>query len=547
MIDEAFLRSLGILIVTAAVFVMASRAIRMPAIVVYLLAGVVIGPVLGAAQISPALELISETGIALLLFLVGLELSFDKIRMFGRVAIVAGIGQVVFTSLGGFLLCWILGFDWMESLFLSTALTFSSTVVVVKLLDEKKELDSQYGRIAVGIFLVQNLVVIVFLTFLAGLGESSELTVRGMGFGVVKAFAGMACMLAFALLAARYLLPRPFRWAARSPEMLLTWSLSWCFILVLGADKLGLSLEVGAFLAGLSLAQLPYNADLRRRVHPLMNLFIAVFFVSLGIRMELGPASAQWLSTSALGLFVVFGNPFIFLILITWMGYGRQTAFLTSVTVAQISEFSFIFVGMGVAKGLVSEEILGITSVVGVITIAISAYLIIYNNALFRVFSKQGWLNWLKIISSDDVEEPKKTQDLLHGHILIVGMNTLGRQLVQELAGRGETVLAIDTDPQKLQGLPGLTLLGNVEYLSVLEEAGLPHAKMLISALHIEDANDLLAYRCQQFRIPCVVNVVDLSVMEKLMDLGVSYFMVPRVDGVKAQAHKLKELGYLKS
>jgi Kef-type K+ transport system membrane component KefB len=294
MIDEVFLRSLGILIVTAAVFVIAARAIRMPAIVVYLLAGVLIGPVLGAVKMSPALELISEAGIALLLFLVGLELSFAKIRDVGRVAVVAGIGQVVFTALGGFGLCWILNFTVMESLFLSTALTFSSTVVVVKLLDEKGELNSLYGRIAVGIFLVQDMVVIVILTFLAGLSDSEGMSMESVGGGVLKAFGGMGLMLGFVLLASKYLLPKPFRWASRSAEMLLIWALSWCFFLVWGAHSLGLSLEVGAFLAGLSLAQLPYNEDLHRRVHPLMNFCIAVFFVSLGIKMEVGEALAEW-------------------------------------------------------------------------------------------------------------------------------------------------------------------------------------------------------------------------------------------------------------
>ncbi|CAN5117214.1 cation:proton antiporter [soil metagenome] len=547
MVDTLFFQSLGLILISAAVLVMVGRVIRMPAIVVYLVAGVLVGPVLGLVVMSEPLELISETGIALLLFLVGLELSFSKIRDVGKVAVFAGIGQVVFTAAGGYVLCWMLGFPVMEALFMATALTFSSTVVVVKLLDEKGELDSLYGRIAVGIFLVQDMVVILILTFLAGMSGADDLDAGKIAVGLAKAFGGMALLLGLSLLASRYLLPRPFRWAARSPDVLLIWALSWCFLLVLAAHAFGLSLEVGAFLAGLSLAQLPYNEDLRRRVHPLMNLFIAVFFVTLGVKMEGGGLGDNWWPTLVLALFVLIGNPLIFIFIITRMGYSKKTSFLTSVTVAQISEFSFIFAGMGVSRGLIGTEILAITALVGVVTIAISSYMIIYNRPLYQFFEKTGMLDWKlfrtsgRAESSDEMGHPHP----LTNHVIVVGMNTLGRRLVRELHARGETVLAVDTDPVKLEDLPCHSLLGSVEYLSVLEEAGLRRAKLLVSALKIEDANDLLAFRCQSAGVPCAIHVVDLSVVDNLLDVGADYLMVSRVDGVKAQAKVLKEMGIL--
>ncbi|MEX1116006.1 MAG: cation:proton antiporter [Akkermansiaceae bacterium] len=549
MIDNLFFQSLGIILVAAALLVMVGRLVRMPAIVVYLLAGVLIGPMLGWVEMSPALALISETGIALLLFLVGLELSFAKIRDVGKVAVAAGIGQVVFTAAGGYGLCWLLGFSVMDALFLATALTFSSTVVVVKLLDEKGELNSLYGRIAVGIFLVQDLVVILILTFLAGMTGGEDLDTATVAAGLGKAFGGMALLLALSLLASKYLLPRPFRWAARSPDMLLVWALSWCFLLVMAAHAFGLSLEVGAFLAGLSLAQLPYNDDLRRRVHPLMNLFIAVFFVSLGVRMETSGAAANGWPTLVLALFVLIGNPLIFIIIISRMGYSRRTSFLTSVTVAQISEFSFIFAGMGMSRGLIGAEILSITALVGVVTIAVSSYMILYNHQLYRICERLGWLEWGIFRGPGDGGEPDVAGHgaALSGHVIVVGMNTLGRQIVKLLHERGETVLAVDTDPVKLEGLPGNTLLGSVEYRSVLQEAGLEQAKLLVSALRIEDANDLLAYRCQSSGIPSALHVVDLSVVDNLLDLSADYLMIPKVDGVKAQLAKLREIGILKS
>jgi Kef-type K+ transport system membrane component KefB len=546
-VEASFLQNLGIIVIAAAVMVMAGRVVRMPAIVVYLLAGILIGPLLGWVEMSPALDLISEKGIALLLFLVGLELSFDKIRDVGKVAIAAGIGQVVFTAAGGYVLCWLLGFPVMDALFLATALTFSSTVVVVKLLDEKGELDSLYGRIAVGIFLVQDLVVIVILTFLAALEggvDASKVTA-----GLLKAFGGMAALLAVSLLASRYILPRPFAWAARSPEVLLVWALSWCFLLVLAAHAFGLSLEVGAFLAGLGLAQLPCNDDLRRRVHPLMNMFIAVFFVSLGVRMEAGGAAANWWPTLVLSLFVLIGNPFIFMIIIRRMGYDKSTSFLTSVTVAQISEFSFIFAGMGLSRGLIGAEILSITALVGVVTIAVSAYMILYNRPLLEWCDKSGILDWRVFAPGRRAKTPGRSAHglSLSGHVIVVGMNTLGRRIARGLHERGETVLAVDTDPAKLRDLPVHTLTGSVEYLSVLKDAGIDRARLLVSALRIEETNDLLAYRCQSAGIPSAVHVVDLSVVDNLLDLGTDYMMIPKVDGVKAQLKILREMKILKS
>jgi Kef-type K+ transport system membrane component KefB len=201
MFDEPFIQSLGLIVIAGALFALVARLIRMPAIVAYLIAGLVLGPLTGLVVISPTLSLISEVGIALLLFLVGLELSFDKIRDVGPVSVVAGLGQVLFTALGGLLICWLLGFGLMDGVFLAVALTFSSTVVVVKLLDEKQELDSLYGRIAVGIFLVQDLVAIVILTFLTGLSGEGERTAGAILMGVARAVGGMALLLGAVLVA----------------------------------------------------------------------------------------------------------------------------------------------------------------------------------------------------------------------------------------------------------------------------------------------------------------------------------------------------------
>lgn len=547
MIELTIIRDLGLIIVVGAACLVAGQRLRAPSIVAYIVAGLILGPFTGLVPASEAVDLIAEVGIALLLFLVGLELSLERIRDVGKVAVVAGLGQVAFTAAGGVLLALVLGFDWLESIFIATALTFSSTVVVVKLLDQKGELNSLYGRIAVGIFLVQDLVVIVILTFLAGLGGSQSLDPAETALSLATAFLGVGVLLAAAMLAARYLLPRLFGWIAGAPEPMLIWSLCWCFLFVLGAEALHLSIEIGAFLAGVSLAQLPYTHEFQRRIHPVMSFFIAVFFVSLGIQMQLGAALSHLGSAAALSLFVLVGNPLIFMVIITRVGYGERPAFLTSVTVAQISEFSFIFAGVGLAAGLIAPDILSVITVVGLITIAVSSYMILYNHELYAWTRRVGLLRpfrarpgQARINESTDAAE-----DALRQHVIVVGMNHLGRRIVNGLADRGEMVLAVDTDPRKLDGLPCRTLLGNVEYAAVLEDAGLSRAKLLVSALQIEATNSLLAFHARDAGIPASIHAFDASVGATLEKVGAEHLIWSKNVGVQRIAHHLREMGFL--
>lgn len=536
MSDLDFLFDIGLMVVAAAALAMLARLIRMPTIVVYIVSGLILGPITGIVGVDEAVELVSELGIALLLFLVGLELSLDKIRDVGTVAVAAGIGQVVFTALGGFGLSWLLGFNAMEAVFISVALTFSSTVVVVKLLSEKKEIDALYGRIAVGIFLVQDVVVIVALTFLSGLSNPQALTFASVAGGIGTAFGGMFILLAVALTASRYLLPTVFGWIDTSMEAVFIWGLTWCFALVIAAEMLGLSVEIGAFLAGISLAQLPVSSELHRRVSPLVNFFIAVFFVSLGIQMEVGAAQTHWVSALVLSLFVLIGNPFIFMVIIARFGYSERTSFLTSVTVAQISEFSFIFAAMGLTAGLIDQGVLSLIAVVGLVTIGISAYMIVFNHQLYALLDRLGVLRLFGASRGADEAEP----DLQEGHVIVVGMNALGRRLVRRLREQGETVLAVDTDPRKLAQVGGETLVGDAVHPEILQESGFERAKLLVSALQIEETNNMLAYRCRLSGVPCSIHAFDRAVYPDLQSLSATNLIRSKEDGLKRMMRELR-------
>lgn len=535
--DLQLLTDLGFIVIVAAVFAFAGKLVRMPTIVCYILAGIVLGPTFHLVELDHSLELISELGIALLLFLVGLELSLEKIKDLGRVALILGSSQVLLTATSGYLLAQFMGFGTLESLFLGAAVTFSSTVVVIKLLDQKGVMQQLYARISIALFLAQDIIVIAALTLLSSFDGAESVAPMTMLGNLGQAFGGMAVLLASVLVAARYLLPRPFAWAARSPDIVFIWALSWCFAIVLLAHQFHLSVEIGAFLAGIAIAQLPIHEDLHRRLHPLMTFFIAIFLVTLGIKMDLSNLASILPFAIGLSAFVLLVKPFIVFSILSCMRYSEYTAFQAAVATAQVSEFAFILLALGAAKGLIGGSIVALGGLVGLLTIACSAYLIQYSEPLYQHVHTWKLLALFKIKRKADPEVPPNCV----GHIVVIGMNTLGREIVQRLVKSGKRVLAIDTDPEKLKGLePADTLIGNIEYQSVVEEIGLREAQIVISALQIESVNQLLAYRCRSLNVPCVIHAFNMSVVDDLLDLGTAYLLVPPVDGI-AEQYKLME------
>ena len=327
-------------------------------------------------------------------------------------------------------------------------------------------------------------------------------------------------------------MPKPFAWASRSPDTVFIWALCWCFSAVLLAHQFHLSVEIGAFLAGIAIAQLPIHEDLHRRLHPLMTFFVAVFLVTLGIQMDISVLGEVWKYGLGLSAFVVIVKPLIVFTILSRLRYSEYTAFQAATASGQVSEFAFILLGLGAGAGLIEGRVVSLGGMVGILTIAISSYLILYSDPLYGAFQKLGILKFFKAKQEPDTEE----QHSYEGHVIVVGMNALGREIVKQLSGRGETVLAIDTDPRKLEGLNCAgTLIGSVEYESAVEEIGLSRARLVISALQIEDTNHLLAYRCRSARVPCAIHAFDISVVEDLLDLDTAYMFMPAFDAVREQ------------
>lgn len=550
MLDLTLIEVVGIMIVAAAASLLVLRLVNVPSIVVYIVVGLVMGAIFdvlpadmfaGEADdgVAETIRLIAEVGIALLLFLVGLELSFEKIRDVGGVATLMGLAQVALTGAGAFLITLLLGFALLPALFIAIAMTNSSTVLAVKLLEQKRQTHELHGHVAVGMNLAKDLVLIVVMTFLAALEPGEPFDLARKGGTLLLVFLGLGLMLGTAALASRYALARPFRWAARSPQTLLIWSLGWCFLFVVGSEVFGLSPAIGAFIAGLSLAQLDCADELRRRVHPLMSFFLAIFFIAIGAQMEIGGILAHGLATIALSVCVLVSVPLLSTWLLGRTGYSQRTSFLAGVSMAQVSELAFVLAAVGLAAGVVDQDLMSMIAMIGLITIVVSSYLILYNESLYARTHRFGLLTMLNARTTPE-QEP--TLDTMREHVIVIGMNALGQRIARDLHSRGEVVLAVDTDPTKLAEVPTRTLVGNVDHLSLLEAINLHEAKLVVSALQIEDTNRLLAYQCKQLGVPAAIHALDEETIAELRRLGVDRVIDSKAEGGRILEMQLRRL-----
>ena len=312
------------------------------------------------------IEILAKLGIAVLLFLVGLKLDVKLIKTLGVVSLATGLGQVAFTALIGFGLSLLLGLSAIASLYVAVALTFSSTIIIVKLLSDKREVDSLHGKVAIGFLIVQDLAVVFAMVVLSalGIGEGGE-----SGFSaILQVLINAIIMLAAVLVFIRYLAEPLVSRVAKSAELLITFTIAWAALLAGLGHYFGLSMELGGLLAGVALASTPFRESIVSRLAPLRDFLLLFFFIALGTQLDLSLLGEQFWPAMVLSLFVLIGNPLIVMIIMGLMGFRKRTGFLAGLTVAQISEFSLIFVAMGITIGHVGNSELGLVTLVGLIT-----------------------------------------------------------------------------------------------------------------------------------------------------------------------------------
>jgi Kef-type K+ transport system membrane component KefB len=425
----------------AALFGVVSLRLRQPLIVAFIAVGILVGPSgLGWVTDASPLELLAEVGIAILLFLVGLKLDLHLVRATGPVAVVTGLGQVLFTSGIGFLLAVGLGLDTTTAFYVAVALTFSSTIIVVKLLSDKRELEQLHGRVALGFLIVQDIVVVLVMI---GLSTTSGDTGNGLWVDIGLTLAKGAGLAVLVGVMMRWVLPWLLHRVARSQEVLLVFAVAWAVAMAALGDWLGFSKEVGAFVAGFALASTPFRDAIGSSLTPLRDFLLLFFFIELGATMDLAQVGSEVPRAIVLSLFVLIGNPLIVLVIMGVMGYRKRVGFLAGLTVAQISEFSLIFVALGASLGHIDNTTVGLVTLVGLITIGLSTYLILYSHPLYdrlepvlRIFERRV------PIKGDD------TETSVDADVILYGYGRYGRNVVPELIRSGLRVMVVDWDPQ---------------------------------------------------------------------------------------------------
>lgn len=528
---------LTLVLVGAGLITYFMRFLKQPSIVAYILTGLIIGP-LGLLELhhTEIMRGLSEIGITLLLFMVGLDLDFSQLKRIGKAAIISGIGQVIFTSLLGFVLIKQLHFDTIPALYIAVALTFSSTIIVVKLLSEKRDLQSLYGKLAIGIFLIQDVLAIFLLIFLSAINGNTDSPFHNFSLSgqiiltIAKAFlAGMVVVWL-----SKYVFPKLIRSIQKSDEMILLFALMWSLGLaaIFSLPVIGFNGAIGGFVAGLALANSGVHHQMSGRIKPIRDFFIIIFFIVLGSGLVFTSLSSALVPSIILSVFVLIGNPLIVMIILGVMGYKPRVSFMTGVTVAQISEFSLILIALGFASGHVSEKDVTVVTLVGIITIALSSYGILYAEKLFKFLHP--------ILRVFDFHKTANEQLLdnkpLVNHVVLIGANRLGSHILESIKSRKSETLIIDFNPDvtnRYEKEGYQAICGDVSDPYVHEIANLNKAKLIIST--VPDFDDNLALfefiRRNRKKIQIILTAEDEDEAKLLYKEGADYVLLPHFVG----------------
>ncbi|MBU1850325.1 MAG: cation:proton antiporter [Nanoarchaeota archaeon] len=544
---EIFIELSKILIVTVLITGF-MRLLKQPAVIGYILSGVVVGPfVFNMINSTNTLTAFSQIGIALLLFFVGLNLNPKVIKDVGKVALITGLGQVIFTTTIGFIISKLLGLSTIVSLYVAIALAFSSTIIIMKLLSDKKDLESLYGRISIGFLIVQDFIAIGILLVISSLNNGNNLTSLAVE-SVLKGIGGILVLFVLTI----YVIPPLTKIIAKSQEFLLLFSISWCFAIATIFHYLNFSIEVGALLAGMTLSLSPYHYEISSKLKPLRDFFLILFFIMLGSQMVFSNIYQNIGLILIFSFFVLIGNPLIVMILMGLLGYTKRNSFLAGLTVAQISEFSLIVVAMGVSVGHVTNELLSLVTAVGLITFAGSTYMILYSNKLYSMLSK-----YLTIFErkGKKVDEHKYHKDDDH-EIILIGYNRIGFDILESLKKIKKKFLIIDYDPEVITKLSkeGYDCrYGDADDSELLNELNFSKAKMVISTIPIIDTNLLLINRVKEENKKAIIAVVSHQIDDavRLYDEGATYVLMPHFlgghhMGTMIEEHKLEFNKFLK-
>lgn len=518
---------LAIVIFIATILGILAKFLKQPLILAFILAGFLI-TYFGFFHLNDKeiLKVFSELGIMFLLFLVGLEINFDSLKLIGKTSIFVGLIQIFFTCGVSFLASNFLGFSTLSSIYIALALSFSSTIIVIKILSEKKDSNSLYGKISTGILLTQDFIAIIILVILSSIETGGAINFLNILYAIGKG----AIIFALVILAARRIMPWLFDKIAYSQELIFLASLGWCFVLaaIVNHPKIGFPLEISGLLAGLALANSSENYQISTKIKYLRDFFVVAFFVILGSSLVFPWNLKIILPIAVFSLIAILLKPLIILSAMGLMGYRKKSGLLTGLALAQISEFSLVLAAIGFKLGHLGKEEVSIITAVGIITIASSIYLIEYSNGIYQKISP-----FLSFFQRKKTREDFSSNHDFQKRVILIGSHRLGQSIAYNL--KKEDLLIIDFDPEVIHQLKNNGydyLFGDIDDDEIFERANFKNAKLIISTIPQFKDNVNLIKKLKPFKkegadFKIIVRAEEENQVEPLYREGANYVVFP--------------------
>lgn len=504
--------------------------LKLPLIIAYLLSGLLLAGFLSLdVSRSYALSFLPEIGIAFVLFLVGMELDLREIKNFGRQILTTGILQVIITSTLGTFIAQSFGFSLREAMLLGVGLSFSSTVVVVKFLLDKKELTSLHGKLSVGVLLLEDLLAVLILLVLTASASSISLSFSNL-YPVSILIFKVVLLFSFAVFLSKFVLPRVFEAVSDSGELLFLTALAWCFSFVTLSIIMGFSTLIGAFLAGVALASSPYHFQIQGKIKPMRDFFVALFFVYLGSRVNFYDIWSIFPVIISFTLYAVLVKPAIFLLLFGMFGFRKHTMFKTAINLSQVSEFSLIIMLIGLNLNLLSQKALTVIALSSALSFLVSSVMISRANQVYKLVSSVASFFERKNKRLWEVEGVDELSD----HVVVIGAHRIGGEIVKFLKKEKHPLVVLDFNPHQVELLLSMeipVIFGDLADPEVLDILNLEKAKLIISTARDVNDNRLLMeeLKTRHLDTPIIVRTETIKEAKGLYKAGADYVLIPDI------------------
>lgn len=533
---------ISIIIAITAVVSLIMRLIRQPLIIGYIITGIIAGPaLLNIIHAEAAFTGLSSIGIALLLFIIGLDLSVKVFSRLGKTIFLTTFLQIgTITVLGG-AVCYMLGFGRFESAIMGLGLALSSTIIIVKLFNDKKETTRLYAQITIGVLLLQDVIATG-----AKIGMAAKAGGDGSALEVALLLARGAGLTLGLYLASRYLVPKLTRALESNKELLLVFALGWGLGFALLFERVGFSIEIGALFAGVSLASLPYSSEMASRLKPLRDFFIIIFFITLGQALTPNKLMGIFGTAAMLSLLVLLVKPLVVMITLGAQGYTKRASFKSAISLSQVSEFSLVLLASALSIGMVTDEAATTITLTALITFIASAYLIKYDESIFRLFERHLRFFERKVTR---LEQENESQ---HFPIVLFGYQKGGHEFLKTFRGMKKKFLVVDYDPDAIETLERQDapfLYGDATDPELLEEMRLDKSRLIVSTMSDFETNRFLCHwlNTNNSHAVFICSADNAEQASELYSDGAAYVMLPHYIGSEKISSFIKRNGFSKS